>query len=230
MSPLSRYLVKQGKRGGLPLLPKVTALALRNLDAAVEHILDAKMTTLLSNATLVTLNERSPVAKSQELLIEEGIISQIGGRVETNRTSVDMRIDCSGKIVIPGLINTHSHLLEILQRSFRDNVRKEVWLRKRQMTEESARLPDSDIGAAAALACGEMLKSGVTAVVDHFSLRAGITAGNMKDGAGCISTDRDSRNACSIPARPELPRPIKAGGRIAKRGKRKPTGTSGKTR
>ena len=113
------------------------ALALRNLDAAFEHKLDAKMTTLLYNATLVTLNERSPVAKSQELLIEEGTISQIGGRVETNRTSVDLRIDCSGKIVIPGLINAHSHLLEILQRSFRDNVRKEVWLRHRQITEES---------------------------------------------------------------------------------------------
>ena len=153
---------------------------MRNLDAAVEHILDAKMTTLLSNATLVTLNERSPVAKSQELLIEEGIISQIGGRVETNRTSVDMRIDCSGKIVMPGLINAHSHLLEILQRSFRDNVRKEVWLRHRQMTEEAVPLSPRAIGAAAALACAEMLKSGVTSVVDHFALRSGMTPATMK--------------------------------------------------
>ena len=91
-----------------------------------------------------------------------------------------MRIDCSGKIVMPGLINAHSHLLEILQRSFRDNVRKEVWLRHRQMTEEAVPLSPQAIGAAAALACAEMLKSGVTSVVDHFALRSGMTPATMK--------------------------------------------------
>jgi 5-methylthioadenosine/S-adenosylhomocysteine deaminase len=138
------------------------------------------MTLLLQNATLVTVDRRRPVQKGQELLIQEGKVTQIGERLQTHKLTIAERLDCSGKIVIPGLINAHSHLLEILQRSFRDNVRKEVWIRKRQMTEETAQLSDNDIGAAAALACGEMLKSGVTAVVDHFSLRAGITAANMK--------------------------------------------------
>jgi 5-methylthioadenosine/S-adenosylhomocysteine deaminase len=120
------------------------------------------------------------VRQGQQLLIQDGKVTEIGKQLQTHKLTVAEHLDCSGKIVIPGLVNTHSHLLEILQRSFRDNARKEVWLRKRQMTEESARLSDSDVGAAAALACGEMLKSGVTAVVDHFSLRAGITAANMK--------------------------------------------------
>ena len=99
-----------------------------------------RMTTLLHNATLVTMNERRPTVKCQELLIEDGTITQIGGRVDTRGIAVDSRIDCSGKIVMPGLVNAHSHLLEILQRSFRDNVRKEVWLRHRQMTEEAVQV------------------------------------------------------------------------------------------
>lgn len=136
----------------------------------------SRKTILLQHATLVTLDERQPVLKSRELLIQDGAITGIGERVNTNGAAVDERIDCTGKIVIPGLINAHSHLLEILQRSFRDNVRKEVWLRQRQMTEETLELSTATRGAATALACAEMLKSGVTAVVDHFALRAGITA------------------------------------------------------
>ena len=146
----------------------------------------AIMNTLLQNATLVTMDSRGTVRERQQLLIQEGKISWIGEQLKTDVTAIDQRIDCSGRIVLPGLINAHSHLMEILQRSFRDNVRKEVWIRKRQMTEEAADLSDNDIGAAAALACAEMLKSGVTAAVDHFSLRAGITTAKMKAVLGAF--------------------------------------------
>jgi 5-methylthioadenosine/S-adenosylhomocysteine deaminase len=144
------------------------------------------MNTLLQNATLVTMDSRRAVRERQQLLIQEGKISWIGEQLKTDLAAIDRRIDCSGKIVLPGLINAHSHLMEILQRSFRDNVRKEVWLGKRQRTEEAAELSDHDIGAAAALACAEMLKSGVTAAVDHFSLRAGITTAKMKAVIGAF--------------------------------------------
>jgi 5-methylthioadenosine/S-adenosylhomocysteine deaminase len=137
-------------------------------------------TILLEHASLVTLDERKHVLKNRELLIQDGAITGIGQRLKTNGAAIDERIDCRGKIVIPGLVNAHSHLLEILQRSFRDNVRKEAWLRQRQITEEAVELPTHTIGAASALACAEMLKSGVTAVVDHFALRAGITAEIIK--------------------------------------------------
>lgn len=138
------------------------------------------MSILLHDATVVTMDGRRPVLKGQDLLIRGGAIIGFGERVKTGRLAIDERIDCFGKIVVPGLVNTHSHLMEILQRSFRDNVRKEVWLRHRQMTEDQAQLSAEEIGAAAALACAEMLKNGVTAVVDHFSIRTGITAAKMQ--------------------------------------------------
>lgn len=138
------------------------------------------MTILLHDATLVTMDGRRPVLKRQELLVQDGEITGFGEHVKTDRLAIDERIDCFGKIVMPGLVNAHSHLTEILQRSFRDNVRKEVWLRYRQMTEDAAQLSAEEMGAAAALACAEMLKNGVTAVVDHFSIRSGITAAKMK--------------------------------------------------
>ena len=141
--------------------------------------IDGEMTILLEHATLLTLHSSKALRTNQQLLINDGTIAWIGEQSKKN-WAVDERIDCSGKIVIPGLVNAHSHLTEILQRSFRDNTVKEVWIRQRQMTEEAAYLSDNDIGAAAALACAEMLKCGITAVVDHFSLRSGITAAKLK--------------------------------------------------
>ena len=136
-------------------------------------------TMLLENATLISVDRGRALRRGQQVLIQDGVITAIGKQVRSSAADNRERFDCAGKLVIPGLVNAHSHLLEILQRSFRDNVRKEVWIRQRQMTEEGARLTENEIGAAAALACAEMLKSGVTAVVDHFSLRSGITAPKM---------------------------------------------------
>jgi 5-methylthioadenosine/S-adenosylhomocysteine deaminase len=136
------------------------------------------MAILLEHATLVSMDRSRALRNNQQLLIKNGKIAWIGEQSKKD-WAVDERIDCSGKIVIPGLINAHSHLTEILQRSFRDNTLKELWIRQRQVTEEAAHLSDDDIGAAAALACAEMLKCGVTAVVDHFSLRTGITAAKL---------------------------------------------------
>jgi 5-methylthioadenosine/S-adenosylhomocysteine deaminase len=138
------------------------------------------MAILCENAHVVTLDQQKPVLHGQQILIDQGIIADIGNRVKIRNSAVTKRMDCSGKIVMPGLINTHSHLTEILQRSFRDNVRMEIWKGYRARTEEMADPTAVEIGIAAELACAEMLKSGVTAVVDHFSTRPGLSVPKMK--------------------------------------------------
>jgi len=138
------------------------------------------MTILLDNATVVTMDGRRPVLEGQSLLIDQGVIAAIGADLKPERLGGAERIDCSGRIVMPGLVNTHSHLTEILQRSFRDNARMETWREYRMRTEEIADLSPEEVGLAARLACAEMLKSGVTAVVDHFSTRTGIGLDKVK--------------------------------------------------
>ena len=137
------------------------------------------MAILLKNATLLTMDNQRPILERQLLVVDKGLIATIGKGIRPGRFDITEQIDCSGKIVIPGLVNTHSHLTEILQKGFRDNVRMEVWREYRMLTEEMANLGPAEISAAAKLACGEMLKSGVTAVVDHFSTRAGPNMENM---------------------------------------------------
>jgi 5-methylthioadenosine/S-adenosylhomocysteine deaminase len=131
------------------------------------------MAILCENALIVTLEKQRPILEGQQILIDRGSIAEVGKRIRTERFVLTKRIDCSGRIVMPGLVNTHSHLTEILQRSLRDNVRMESWKKYRAATEEMANPTAMEIGAAAELACAEMLKNGVTAVVDHFSTRPG---------------------------------------------------------
>jgi cytosine/adenosine deaminase-related metal-dependent hydrolase len=138
------------------------------------------MTILLDNATLATMDRKTRVLEAQKLIIQNGVIVEFGEQVKTGAYAIDETFNCSGKIVIPGLVNTHAHLTEVLQRSFRDNVRKELWLHFRQMTEDAVKPGPEEIEAAAELACAEMLKNGITAVLDHFSIRSGLTAANMR--------------------------------------------------
>jgi cytosine/adenosine deaminase-related metal-dependent hydrolase len=138
------------------------------------------MAILLDNATVVALSDARPVLQAQQILIDDGAIAQVGRKIDTQGLPITKRIDCAEMIVMPGLVNAHSHLTEILQKSLRDNARMEIWRRYRAMTEELAHLTAAEIGAAAELACCEMLKNGVTAVVDHFSTRPGLTVEKME--------------------------------------------------
>src|ERR1044071_3454166 len=138
------------------------------------------MATLLENATVVMLNRTKPVVGQQQILIHQGKIHRFGPSVDTRGVQVTKRIDCSEMIVMPGLVNAHCHLTEILQKSFRDNARMEIWRTYRTTTEDLANLTAEEIGTAAELACSEMLKNGVTAVVDHFSTRPGLTVDKMQ--------------------------------------------------
>lgn len=94
------------------------------------------MAILCTNALVVALNRRKSILKGQQILIDQGVIVEVGKRVMASGFHIEERLDCSGKIVMPGLVNTHSHLTEILQRSLRDNVRMEIWRRYRAFTEE----------------------------------------------------------------------------------------------
>ena len=138
------------------------------------------MAIVLENASVVTLNRSKPVLEGRQVLIHEGVIAQMGRKIHTSGLPITRRIDCSQMIVMPGLVNAHSHLTEILQKSFRDNARMEIWRAYRTTTEDLAKLTPEEIGTAAELACSEMLKNGVTAVVDHFSTRPGLTVEKME--------------------------------------------------
>ena len=123
------------------------------------------MRTLLANATVITMNPARDVLDA-DILIENGVIADMGpglaGRPENAGAE---RVDLSGRIVIPGLIQSHMHVTQSLFRGLADEMELMDWLQRRIWPLEGAHTPETN-AAAARLAAAEGLRSGVTAFID----------------------------------------------------------------
>ena len=100
-----------------------------------------------------------------DLFIEENTIRQIGKDLVC---SAKQMIDGSGKAVIPGLVNGHTHAAMTLARGYGDDIPLEQWLHERIWPYE-ANLTPEDVYWGAKLACLEMIKSGTTCFFDMYT-------------------------------------------------------------
>ena len=123
------------------------------------------MRTLLANATVITMNPARDVLDT-DILIENGVIADMGPGLAGRPEYADAeRIDLSGRIVIPGLIQSHMHVTQSLFRGLADEMELMDWLQRRIWPLEGAHTPETN-AAAARLAAAEGLRSGVTAFID----------------------------------------------------------------
>ncbi len=60
------------------------------------------MAILCTNALVVALNRRKPILKGQQILIDQGVIVEVGKCVMASGFHIEERLDCSGKIVVRG--------------------------------------------------------------------------------------------------------------------------------
>ena len=77
----------------------------------------------------------------------------------------DERVDCRGRVVLPGLINAHTHVPMSLLRGLADDLRLDVWLMGYMMpVEREFVTPSSSVGTK--LGFAEMIRSGITCFAD----------------------------------------------------------------
>jgi len=122
------------------------------------------MDMLLKNCKVViTQNKDRQILKNVDILITGNKIEKIGKEINTN---VDEIIDCSNKLVMPGLINMHTHSPMILLRGYRDDQELYDWLSDVWAIER--KLKPRDIYVGALMACLEMIKTGTICFVDMY--------------------------------------------------------------
>ncbi len=120
------------------------------------------MSILIKNAWIVTQNEKREILQGN-IYIEESKIVEIGNINE----EAEYVLNASGKIVMPGLINTHTHVGMTDMRGMADDVNLEEFLMK--MWKEEAKRGREDIYKGAKLGIKEMLRTGTTSFVDMYS-------------------------------------------------------------
>jgi len=119
------------------------------------------LSILVKGGLIVTQNWKREVLKG-DVLIENGRISGVGHV----KSRADEVLDATGCVVMPGLINCHTHVAMALMRSVADDVKLEKFL-DRTFAIDARRAPD-DIAIGAALGCLEMARSGTTTFLDLY--------------------------------------------------------------
>jgi len=117
-------------------------------------------TTLFRNAQIVTMDANRRVLNGN-LLVEDDRIKAVDTAAETAARV----IDCRGRVLIPGLIQTHIHLVQALFRGQADDLALLDWLRKKIWPLEAAHDVES-VYYSALLGICELLRGGTTAIVD----------------------------------------------------------------
>ena len=120
-------------------------------------------TILIKNAFILSPNTN--FEGKQSLLIKDDVISEIAPQID--EIDVDKIIDATGKILLPGLINTHTHLSMTLFRGLADDLSLDSWLNDHIWPME-ANLNGDYCYIGALLGAVELIKSGTTTFSDMY--------------------------------------------------------------
>lgn len=115
---------------------------------------------LIKNATIV-----AEEVKKGSLLIQNDKIVEVSDKIDSR--NAETVIEAEGKILIPGLVNTHTHSPMVLMRGLADDIPLDTWLNDHIWPVE-ANLNKDHCYAGALLACAEMIKSGTTCFNDMY--------------------------------------------------------------
>src|SRR5258705_1149266 len=121
---------------------------------------------LLTNAHIVTMHDRFTVHARGALAVTGGEIVAIGN-IADDYAPIET-IDCKGRVVMPGLINAHTHAPMTLLRGLADDLRLDVWLLGYMMPVERAFVRPDFVALGTKLACAEMIRSGTTCFADMY--------------------------------------------------------------
>ena len=122
------------------------------------------MDTLISNVTIVTMNEKMEVLFGAHLGITDGKIAYIGKSAPKEQPQTI--IDGTGMVLIPGLVNCHTHLATTVLRSYCDDLAGHEALDEQLKRED--RMDSRAAKASALLGIAECLRFGVTSVSDNY--------------------------------------------------------------
>lgn len=121
---------------------------------------------LFTNANIITMNPAREIITDGALLVEGKRIKALGKSDELKRLyQGDEIIDVGGKLIIPGLIDTHVHVAQALIRGCADDMALIQWLCERVWVLQGNFTRD-DGYVSARLCIAEMLKSGTTTFLE----------------------------------------------------------------
>ena len=125
--------------------------------------------TLFINAIVLTMDDDYHLYRKGAVAVTGDAIIAVGETdILPSEYSSANTIDCKGKVLMPGLINAHTHVPMTLLRGLADDLRLDVWLMGYMMPVEREYVSPDFVQLGTSMACAEMIRSGVTCFADMY--------------------------------------------------------------
>ncbi|MGQ0732691.1 MAG: amidohydrolase [Acidobacteriota bacterium] len=166
-----------------PILLAVVAACAAPLGAQVTRPVDL----VITNGIVVTMDAQRRVITPGSVAIDQTSIVGVGPSEQLAKafTGRDV-IDARGGVVMPGLINTHTHAPMVLYRGLADDLALMEWLQKYIFPAEAKTVSPAFVRTGARLALAEMIRSGTTTYVDMYYFEEEIGRATREAGVRAV--------------------------------------------
>jgi len=142
---------------------------------------------LLTNALVLTMDKEFTQYNPGAVVVSGMNILAVGPEEEiTKEYSAKETIDCGKKILMPGLVNAHTHVPMTLLRGLADDLRLDVWLMGYMMPVEREFVSPDFVYLGTQLACAEFIRSGVTSFCDMYYFEENVAKATVDAGLRAV--------------------------------------------
>jgi 5-methylthioadenosine/S-adenosylhomocysteine deaminase len=174
---------------------------------------------VITGGMLVTMSAGMEIIEDSFIGIKDGFIVKVGQNKDSGRNTFQTKemIDASGCIVMPGLVNTHTHLPMVCFRGMADDLPLMEWLTKHIFPVEARFVNKKMVYDGAMLAMAEMILSGTTTFCDGYFFEDTIAEAVLATGMRAVVSQGFADFA--TPDNPKYERMMGAADRFVKRWK-----------
>lgn len=142
---------------------------------------------ILINAHVLTMSQTYQRFNPGAVAIKGQSIVAVGaqGDIMSSWNAPEI-MDCSGKVIMPGLINAHTHVPMTLLRGLADDLRLDVWLMGYMMPVERQFVTPEFVRLGTLIACAEMIRGGTTCFVDMYYFEKEVARATAEAGLRAI--------------------------------------------
>lgn len=138
---------------------------------------------IVRGGTVVTMNAERQVIEGGAVAVRGPSIVAVGAEADVlSQFEAAQTIDARGRLVVPGLVNTHGHAAMSLFRGLADDLALMDWLRNYIFPAEAKLVDEPFVRAGTRLACLEMLLGGTTTYVDMYYFEGAVADETAKAG------------------------------------------------
>ncbi|HEV7643477.1 MAG TPA: amidohydrolase [Pyrinomonadaceae bacterium] len=138
---------------------------------------------IVRGGTVVTMNAEKQVIENGAVAVKGGKIVAVGSSAEIAAKYTSRQVvNANGKLVIPGLINTHTHVPMSLFRGLSDDLDLQQWLTQYIFPAEAKNVNEQFVRAGTRLGLAEMIRGGTTTYCDMYYFEDAIAEETSKAG------------------------------------------------